>query len=910
MADMEAIAASLNALLTTYGVTRDQIADLLGGPADGGPNGDGNYPVTLANGITRLVPSPARIALLTGNPETAVAALQPIFDATKTEATKAANAAASGLQAVVQAQAAAVQAAAQASAGAVTDYVGRPADPVTGDATLGANTRVVLTAVPTTGLLTIKLFSMLADGVSDTVIVRRMTKTGAATAFGTGSKTFTRVGADILMPITGGGSKTLATGVTVNAGEFLAFYFAKTGAVAQTTATGDGAGYMTPSTGAGNSTSFTGGTAVTIQQLQIQFAISYPYVTTAKIKSNEAAVGGLNLATSGVGGSVEATRLRLTAANVAVFTGMTLYLRDAAGKVARQYQGNGGIAGSFTFAESEQLRWVLDGTATGTVVKESTGVERSDPFIVLLQYVGARFQSGALMFQVERDQRENLLRFRDLLYRPVLNTSPYLNNNPFPIVRGNTVQFISGQFIASSPGGGASAIYAGPDGKGYNATFAFDDGDILVWDFTTAGNGEIKKLGPNDARPWKYSTLLRYFSGDFISGDLLPILSRAQAQLPGKVCTSENRVKIVPKQVSQAMTAVRDRIWHFKGPAVGSVAISPIWVSAADATANFPKLGELTHNFGHMGYADYDAVSDTMLVPLEGGKGLGALVNVSQRQFGDFLDQNDPNVIGWSINFIVRDGSGNIVKSLNGAFGGGGAGAAFGGASNIVWLAVDKRWFYRAELGMGAIDLSDKTAGGTDVTRWGAFLPGKSAQQHNGTLRILEGPFTARDTFRQYAQDLCYHAGRLIHCYTDWNPEYTTAAQRFVAHVDGTIHADKAWRYDNFGADGALVSIESEGICVVDGRYLVVASSNVGSDAGHFAVFPLDNEMGGRGAIGAGGSVTIAFPFAVNAAPQVALTATNAGGTQCFVSAVDPVAGTFTVTGPAGGRFNWSAPIS
>lgn len=93
MVDMETIAASLNALLTTYGVTRDQIADLLGGAADGGPNGDGNYPVTLANGTTSLVPSPRRLAALSGDVGSAVAAIQPILEAAKVEAAKAATAA-------------------------------------------------------------------------------------------------------------------------------------------------------------------------------------------------------------------------------------------------------------------------------------------------------------------------------------------------------------------------------------------------------------------------------------------------------------------------------------------------------------------------------------------------------------------------------------------------------------------------------------------------------------------------------------------------------------------------------------------------------------------------------------------------------------------------------------------------
>lgn len=62
MADMEAIAESLTQLLATYGGTRDEIADLLGGPADGGPNGNGLYRITLPAGGDVLVPSPARYA--------------------------------------------------------------------------------------------------------------------------------------------------------------------------------------------------------------------------------------------------------------------------------------------------------------------------------------------------------------------------------------------------------------------------------------------------------------------------------------------------------------------------------------------------------------------------------------------------------------------------------------------------------------------------------------------------------------------------------------------------------------------------------------------------------------------------------------------------------------------------------
>ncbi len=64
MPDIEQTTELVTTLLTEYGVTRDQMAGLLGGPADGGPNSDGYYPVTVPNGDTILVPSPQRIAAM------------------------------------------------------------------------------------------------------------------------------------------------------------------------------------------------------------------------------------------------------------------------------------------------------------------------------------------------------------------------------------------------------------------------------------------------------------------------------------------------------------------------------------------------------------------------------------------------------------------------------------------------------------------------------------------------------------------------------------------------------------------------------------------------------------------------------------------------------------------------------
>lgn len=65
MSELSEATAAVNALLVRYGVTRDEMADVLSGPADGGPEGNGYYPVTLADGIsTVLVPSPQKIAAI------------------------------------------------------------------------------------------------------------------------------------------------------------------------------------------------------------------------------------------------------------------------------------------------------------------------------------------------------------------------------------------------------------------------------------------------------------------------------------------------------------------------------------------------------------------------------------------------------------------------------------------------------------------------------------------------------------------------------------------------------------------------------------------------------------------------------------------------------------------------------
>lgn len=64
MTDITELSAAVTTLLAEYGLTRDQFADLMTGPVDGGPNADGYYSFTTPSGTTVLVPSPLKIAAL------------------------------------------------------------------------------------------------------------------------------------------------------------------------------------------------------------------------------------------------------------------------------------------------------------------------------------------------------------------------------------------------------------------------------------------------------------------------------------------------------------------------------------------------------------------------------------------------------------------------------------------------------------------------------------------------------------------------------------------------------------------------------------------------------------------------------------------------------------------------------
>ena len=65
MSDLAALLDGVTALLGRRDLTQVEFENWKAGSANGGPNGDGNFPMTDSTGFVRLVPSPAKIAKMT-----------------------------------------------------------------------------------------------------------------------------------------------------------------------------------------------------------------------------------------------------------------------------------------------------------------------------------------------------------------------------------------------------------------------------------------------------------------------------------------------------------------------------------------------------------------------------------------------------------------------------------------------------------------------------------------------------------------------------------------------------------------------------------------------------------------------------------------------------------------------------
>ena len=369
--------------------------------------------------------------------------------------------------------------------------------------------------------------------------------------------------------------------------------------------------------------------------------------------------------------------------------------------------------------------------------------------------------------------------------------------------------------------------------------------------------------------------------------------------------TSEGRGKVIENfAADQGMTVIRDEIWVFRHSNDDHSTYGNIEVYDKDT---FTHKGVIHHNLGHAGGADYCPETDTLME------------TASNLTYGDVIIQPEiilvPNIsnkkVGSTINYNeeaisvklheVEDGV--VTKHLGGT----GIVWTFGESPYIAYgqsfiddktgsVMYDKCYFFKVILGTGDIDYSDSE--GNDSTKFGTFIPGKTANEYNGTAKLLK-KYTA--PYLGINQGICYHEGYI---YLAVTTKYNVAeVVKLSLMEDGTIKEEKRFRCPSINRDNTSPGYEAEGCAILDGRYLIAGYR--GHNTQNLSLFPLYNEQGGKGTT----DTKINLHFKCNSTPQIIITPTSPV-TDLYISEI--TYDSFTVKSSSGGSgtFNWSCKIS
>ncbi len=477
--------------------------------------------------------------------------------------------------------------------------------------------------------------------------------------------------------------------------------------------------------------------------------------------------------------------------------------------------------------------------------------------------------------------------------------------SPIASVSGATVS-VTGLTMFAIGWDGANVKQLNGVGTAITTTWTFADNEVLIWNWD--GN-TVQKINNNAARPAQFVTLLMRKNGTFVAGAMLPLLQAAL--LPENVLAdsqadmTESRCIVVNGKFSaQGLTIVRDKVWSFDASLADHSTTAGIIRYWADLEGGFAGAGNLTHNFGHVATADYDPRSDVMCM----GNGEGStsvlpridlLLNASSYNAVDnvLLDFNDP--VGTprvSIEFFVRDGGGAVTKEI----GGSGAVCCWGEDVHILYMMTGQgsvpHRIFKVVLGTGSNDFSDPT--GTDLARWGTFVAGKGADEYNGTALVYQ-IYTGKEY--NVSQGMAFHDGKLFYGITS-----TSSALEVIevsCRENGTFRTDRKFRYRAIRRDGTKHAIETEDCCIFAGRYLLAGGRESGTY--YWCLFPLYNEMGGKGVVG----VPITFPFPCNQVPQPLISAVGPTA-DLYIEVLDREGFTVASVADAAGEFHWSARIA
>lgn len=238
---------------------------------------------------------------------------------------------------------------------------------------------------------------------------------------------------------------------------------------------------------------------------------------------------------------------------------------------------------------------------------------------------------------------------------------------------------------------------------------------------------------------------------------------------------------------------------------------------------NFENYTSISHNLGHCASADYNEMTDTMIVA-NGTDADGVAPAI-------FLVENASNIVTNKTD-IVYGSSGVIEIPLNG-IDGEGIIACFGECEKIVYIVTSEdasdfrnkggKYIYRALLGMGADDMTSVF----ESDSYGTFISGCADNEYNGTLHILS-KFECE--FFGELQGLKYINGRLVFPTDVVTDSILTSYLLLVRfNSDSDVFFDKIYWIPMLNNNGTLISTECEDVVFHNGRgYVVTMSKKTG----------------------------------------------------------------------------------
>lgn len=272
-------------------------------------------------------------------------------------------------------------------------------------------------------------------------------------------------------------------------------------------------------------------------------------------------------------------------------------------------------------------------------------------------------------------------------------------------------------------------------------------------------------------------------------------------------------------QAGQDMSIVGSRLWVFDKSDSNHKA-STGWILDPYSLA---KIGTFTQNISHAATADYQPDVDTMVLGNAGDTGAAApridlFPHFSRYGTGSFIDwSNAISTPRISIPLVAYAPDGKTV--LRAALPTNDANAVWIDRRTVIVFAGSGSFFLRAaqvRLGMGGEDLSG--AG------FGTFLPGKSADEFNGTAQLIAS-YTS--SLRGTTQGATYKGDRL---YLGWtagsSSQHALNVLQLALTSGGTIEQTGAWSYLPTNADGTTRPIETEGV-TFRGNDLMVSGRNI-----------------------------------------------------------------------------------